>query len=173
VVLRYLHAHRTRDAEDILGDVFVQVVRKLPDFTGDERDFRAWVLTIARNRVIDAARRERRRVIQDGNGHGNEQLTEVLAARGGVEDAAQARLSLAETISVLEVLRRDQREVVFLRVFADLSVEEVAIVMGKTAGAIKALQARGLAAIRDELLRNPSPHPTACDLLRLSDVIPK
>ena len=61
-VLGYLRARRVPDAEDVVGDVFLQVARDLPRFKGDsDEDLRRWVMTIAHNRMADAARRRSRR----------------------------------------------------------------------------------------------------------------
>jgi RNA polymerase sigma-70 factor (ECF subfamily) len=60
---------------------------------------------------------------------------------------------LEKVQSVLETLSEDQRAVLLLRVVGDLSIEEVAKAIGKRPGAVKALQRRGLAAIRRELTR--------------------
>src|SRR5919201_1250418 len=63
-VLGYLRGLDSPDAEDLLGEVFVQVVRDLARFEGDERAFRAWLFTIAHNRFLDAKRRARRRPVE-------------------------------------------------------------------------------------------------------------
>ena len=61
-VLGYLRGQRVPEPDDLLGEVFLQVARSLPRFRGDEgEDLRRWVFTIARNRVIDDARRRSRR----------------------------------------------------------------------------------------------------------------
>ena len=63
----YLRAHGAAEPEDLAGEVFLQVVRGLDRFSGAERDFRAWVFTIAHRRLVDdapprrAGRRRRRR----------------------------------------------------------------------------------------------------------------
>jgi RNA polymerase sigma-70 factor (ECF subfamily) len=56
-------------------------------------------------------------------------------------------------LDLLAVLSPDQREVVLLRIVADLSVEEVGRMLGKSEGAIKALQHRALAALRRHFYR--------------------
>ena len=61
VVLRYLRASGAREPEDLLGEVFVQVVRNLAAFSGGASDMRAWVMTIAHSRLVDEWRRTRRR----------------------------------------------------------------------------------------------------------------
>lgn len=144
VVLRYLRAHGAREPEDLLGEVFVQVVRKLPGFLGGEQEFRAWIFTIARNRLIDEWRRLRKDPVLCAP---DEQLLKV-APTGDAEEDAMRRLSDQRVRSVIEGLSSDQRDVLFLRTFARLTIEEVARVVGKRPGAVKALQARGLAAIR-------------------------
>src|SRR5439155_1320271 len=54
---RYLRARGVRDADDVVGDTFVNVVRSIDGFAGDETAFRAWVFAIARNRATDELRR--------------------------------------------------------------------------------------------------------------------
>ncbi|GAB3842632.1 hypothetical protein GCM10029963_16010 [Micromonospora andamanensis] len=58
-LLRYLTALVGADAEDVASETWLQVARDLPTFTGGE--FRAWAVTIARNRAMDHLRRQRRR----------------------------------------------------------------------------------------------------------------
>jgi RNA polymerase sigma factor (sigma-70 family) len=109
IVLRYLSAHRAREPEDVLGEVFVQVVRKLGDFAGDERDFRAWVLTIARTRLIDEWRRDRRSPVDCVP-------DDALAACAGVGDAGEdalRQLTDERVRAIIERLSRDQRDVLF------------------------------------------------------------
>lgn len=148
-VLRYLRGHGAREADDLLGEVFVQVVRNVGSFTGAERDFRAWVFMIARNRLVDEWRR-------NGRTSADPVPHEVLLAHAGAgnaEDDALRRLGNADVLRILDQLTADQRDVLYLRFFAQLTVDEVAQVMGKRSGAIKQLQARGLAAIRREMLK--------------------
>ncbi len=143
-LLRYLKGHGAQAPEDLLGEVFVQVVRNLPSFEGEEREFRTWLFTIARNRLIDEWRAAGRSVIEPVD---HESLA-ALAGSGSVEDDAMHRLAEQRVMEVLARLTPDQHDVLFLRFFARLTIEEVAAVMGKRPGSVKALQARGLAAIR-------------------------
>jgi RNA polymerase sigma factor (sigma-70 family) len=66
------------------------------------------------------------------------------------EAEALARISPQEVVHLLSVLPEDQREVLTLRLVAGLTVEQVADVMGKSAGAIKQLQRRALIRLREE-----------------------
>lgn len=147
VVLRYLRARGAPEPEDLTGDVFVQVVRKLEQFSGDEGDLRGWVITIAHHRLIDSARSRARRPVDPVT-------DEVLAALSGSHDPgneAFAGLGTGDVQRAIKALSPDQQNVVFLRFIAGLNINEVAAAMGKKPGAVKALQARAVAALRRNL----------------------
>jgi RNA polymerase sigma-70 factor (ECF subfamily) len=146
-VLGYLRSSGAPEPEDTASEVFLQVARDLPRFSGDERQFRGWVFTIAHHRLIDARRRSARRPA--------EPVAEVPEPQPAASDAAaeeaMARISAESVHRVLAALSSDQRAVLLLRVLGDMSVEDVARAVGKRPGAVKALQRRGLAAVKREL----------------------
>jgi RNA polymerase sigma-70 factor, ECF subfamily len=147
-VASYLRWHRATDPDGLTNDVFAQVHRNLPRFEGDDQGFRSWVFTIAHHRMIDDRRRANRQPrLQDDLG------VEEHMGLGDVEDDAFAVLAHDRVRDLLTVLSPDQRDVVLLRIIADLSVEEVARMLDKREGAIKALQHRALAALRRHLDR--------------------
>ena len=76
---------------------------------------------------------------------------------GDVEEDAFASLAHDQVRDLVAVLSPDQRDVVLLRIVADLSVEDVARLLGKREGAVKALQHRALAALRRHLDDDPRP----------------
>lgn len=148
-LLRYLRARNVTDPEDLLGEIFVQVVRHVGNFDGSEAEFRAWVFAIARNRAIDEARRRVRHPVDPVE-------TDLLvrnAGTGDAEDDAVMALSGGEVRVLIERLTPDQRDVLLLRFFGQLTAEEVGRALGKNTGAVKTLQVRALAAIRRELTR--------------------
>ena len=146
-LLGYLRARRAAQPDDLLGEVMLQIVRDLQSFDGGERDFRAWVFTIAHHRLLDERRRSARRPAEPVP---TVQL-ERLGPRGDTEEDANRALT-AERVGRLSArLSEDQRNVILLRVLGDLTCEEVAGVVGKTSGAVKALQRRGFEAIKHEL----------------------
>ena len=145
-VLGYLRSNSAPDPEDIVGEVFLQVARDVEGFEGDERRFRAWVFTIAHHRLIDARRYAARRPV--------DLVEEPPEPEVGPDDAADealARIGADEVKRVLSCLTDDQQSVLMLRVIGDLTVDEVAKTIGKRPGAVKALQRRGLAAVKREL----------------------
>jgi RNA polymerase sigma-70 factor (ECF subfamily) len=132
-VLGYLRAQSVSDPEDVLGEVFLQVARDLRSVRGDELAVRKWVFTLARNRVIDDARRRSRRPVTTGG---------AVPDRPGPDPLEPIDPAL---VAAMDRLTPDQREVVVLRFVADLPIEAVARITGRTTGAVKALQHRALA----------------------------
>jgi RNA polymerase sigma-70 factor (ECF subfamily) len=148
VVLGYLRTNGAPDADDVLGETFLQVARDIATFEGDEPGFRSWVFTIAHHRLIDARRHSARRPV--------ELSPEPPEPEEPADDAAHealARIGTARVRTILAELSDDQRAVLLLRFVADLSVEDVARAVGKRPGAVKALQRRGLAAVKRLLTR--------------------
>jgi len=147
-ILGYLRANGAPDPEDVLSEVFLQVARDIARFDGEEKGFRSWVFTIAHHRLIDARRHSARRPIEL-----SAEPPEPGDRADDAADEALARIGLEEVQRVLEAISDDQRAVLLLRVVGDLSVEDVAKAVGKRPGAVKALQRRGLAAVKRELGR--------------------
>ncbi len=144
---RYLRARGVPEPDDVVGETFVKVVRYIDGFEGDEAAFRTWVFTIGRNLVVDDLRKRSRRPVDVSP---DEQLLKA-APRGDAEDDAMQDLATAHVEDVLAHLNVDQRDVLLLRILGDLTISEIAMVVGKKEGAVKMLQARGLAAIRRQI----------------------
>ena len=153
VLLGYLRARGAAEPEDLLAEVFTQAVRDLGSFEGGERDFRAWLFSIAHNRLVDEARRRARRPVEPAS-------DETIAARaetGNAETEAMDRVGSAEVTRLLSTLSEDQQSVLLLRVIGDLTVPEIARATGKRQGAVKQLQRRALLRLRKELGEGPYP----------------
>jgi RNA polymerase sigma-70 factor, ECF subfamily len=127
-------------ADDLVEQVFVDLIRTCATIRGDGRSLRAWLFRAARNDLRDWRRRAERR--------SDHELTAAAAAAlvGDAEDPADVAASSADPalVTALAELTPDQREVVELRVVADLSLAEVADLTGRTVGAVKLLQHRAL-----------------------------
>ena len=146
-MIGYLRARGVSQPDDVGAEVFLHVVRDLRRFKGEERDFRAWVLTIAHNRLVDERRSIKRRPVEvipvEEIEHGE--------VTGSAEEDALAKLSEQRVRRVLGCLSDDQQSVILLRVLGDLSIAQVAAVLSRTPDAVKALQRRGLATLKREL----------------------
>lgn len=145
-VLGYLRAKGVRDPEAVTSDVFLALLPKLHRVVGGADGLRKLVFCVAHARMVDDHRQSARRLDVVEYTSGDDPRTGKSA-----EDAAHAALASARVIEVLAILPDDQREVLSLRVVADLSLEQVAEIMGRSAGAVKQLQRRGLLAIRQAL----------------------
>lgn len=141
-VLGYLRVRGAVEPEDLLGEVFLQVARNLNGFRGDYPAFRSWVFTVAHHRVVDERRYRTRRPVEPGD------IPESALGSGNAEAEAIELLATGEVIGLLSTLTPEQRDVLVLRIVGDLSVEEVAQVVGRRPGAVKALQRRGLEKLR-------------------------
>jgi RNA polymerase sigma-70 factor (ECF subfamily) len=144
---RYLRARGVPEPDDVVGETFVKVVRYIDGFDGDEAAFRTWVFTIGRNLVVDDLRKRTRRPVDVVT---DDQLA-AAAPTGNAEDDAMGDLAVAHVEEILEHLSVDQRDVLLLRILGGLTIVEIAEVVGKKEGAVKMLQARGLAAIRTKI----------------------
>ena len=150
VVTGYLRLHGAAEPDDLASETFIGVFTGLAGFRGDEDALRSWVFTIAHRRLIDDWRRRSRRP----------QLTDddadlALLPGGDAEDDALIRVGTETVHRMCAGLPDDQRSVLLLRVLADLTVEQVAEVMGRSIGSVKALQRRGLRTLRDRLEKSP------------------
>ncbi len=142
-VAAYVRAKGLREVEDVTSEVFVAVFTGIGRFEGDEAALRSWVFTITHRRVIDGWRRSGRRPDPVPYEQEGDERTAPSA-----ESAALDALGEERALSLLSRLTDEQRDVLALRIIADLTVEEVAAVVGRPPGAVKALQRRGLASLR-------------------------
>jgi RNA polymerase sigma-70 factor, ECF subfamily len=139
-LLRYLKVVAPENAEDIAAETWVQVVRGLPRFTGDEAAWRAWLFTTARRRLLDQARLRKR--------HPAEPLDEIsvgdVPRTPGAEQIAMENLGTEWAMALLSQLPEQQAEVIMLRVVAGLDTDVVAEMLGRSPGAVRVAAHRGL-----------------------------
>jgi RNA polymerase sigma-70 factor, ECF subfamily len=146
-VLRYLRVMEPDEYEDLAADVWLETSDALQRFEGDETALRALAFTIARRRVLDLRRRRGRRATRPVP---SEQL---VAVAGDVEDEAMASLSTDAALRWIARLPPDQAQVLLLRVLADLPVSEVAAILDKRPGAVRALQHRAIRSLARQTSR--------------------
>lgn len=148
-VKAFAASRRVEDPEGVTNDVMLRVFQKIGSFAGDDAGFESWVFTIARNRIIDVHRASTRRVeIVDRDWNDHDEELDVSA-----EEVALDAIGLDETLLLLDLLTAEQREVIALRMIADLSLDQVATIVERPITAVKALQRRGLARLQKEILR--------------------
>lgn len=117
--------------------------------TGGAEGLRTLVFAIAHARLVDDLRRRARR----GNAVSYETWHDERTT-ASTEDEAVDRIGAAEVQALLEELPADQRDVLVLRIVGDLSLEQTAEAIGRSTGAVKQLQRRGLLVLRDRLQKS-------------------
>ena len=149
-LVRFLQAREFDAAEDIASETWLTIASKLGQFTGSEVEFRAWLFTIARSRLVDWQRRRQRRpeALVEPDGFPND------VAPHDTADATLATLDREAALAMIARLPADQGDVILLRLLADLDVAQVARIMGKRPGAVRMLQLRGYRAL-EQLMRAP------------------
>jgi RNA polymerase sigma factor (sigma-70 family) len=156
-VTGYLRVQGSAEPEDLTSEVFVAILRNLRNFQGDEAGFRSWVFTIAHRRLLDERRRRARRPPPESLTDRADALERESPAADDVEGAIDRSLGAERVRALCDRLVPDQRDVLLLRLLGDLSIEQIAGALGKTNGAVKALQRRGLAAVGRLLEREGVP----------------
>jgi RNA polymerase sigma-70 factor, ECF subfamily len=139
-LLRYLRVIAPEHAEDVASETWVQVVRGLPRFTGDETAWRAWLFTTARRRLLDQARLRKRHPAEPLDDVGPAEIPRTPDA----EQLAMENMATEAAMSLLSRLPQQQAEVIMLRVVAGLDTEVVADMLGRSPGAIRVAAHRGL-----------------------------
>lgn len=140
---RYAYARvgDTTAAEDMAGEAFLRALESLDSYEERGVPMQAWLFTIARNLVIDHLRKRR----------GHEVLRPDEVAVADEDDAAsevESSIELERVRKAMQDLTPDQREVVTLRFFGELSSPEVATIMGKKPGAVREMQRAAMDRLR-------------------------
>lgn len=125
-------------AEDLTSEVFVRMVEKIDRFAYRGRPLLSWLYTIARNLVTDYHRRARTLPMGE----------QLAVDRADLEEAVERGLTQRMLAAAIARLTEDQRQVILLKFIEGLDNETTARTLGKSVGAVKALQHRGLAALR-------------------------
>ena len=129
------------EAEDMTQQVFLSAFKSISSYKWKGTPFSAWLFRIAHNRIVDYLRKKSKRMTVP--------LDESLVSGGsnpGME--AERNMEIADLVSAARRLTDAQQEVISLRFAGGLPIAEVARVMGKSQGAIKALQHSAVAALR-------------------------
>ncbi|WP_090824560.1 MULTISPECIES: RNA polymerase sigma factor [unclassified Arthrobacter] len=143
-VLGYLTAKGVSDPEAVTQDVFLAVLPRLDDLSGGVSGLRTFIFSVAHARMVDEHRKHSR-----APEHHEFEPERDTRESSSAEAEAMMRLAPLEVMALLDHLGDDQREVLTLRIVAGLTVEQVAEIMGKTAGAVKQLQRRALITLRE------------------------
>lgn len=147
------HLGNIEAAEDVANRVFQRLLHDLHRGRGPTQALKPWLYRVAANLVVDDVRRQRLR--------NHAPLADDLPHDGPpVEDDVAQRMLARQARRALDALTAQQRDVLILRYLHDLELSEVADILETTVGAVKALQHRGLAALRRRLEALEAEEPT-------------
>ncbi|MCW2761861.1 MAG: hypothetical protein JWR85_2062 [Marmoricola sp.] len=126
-------------AEDLTAETFFRALRSMSTFRWQGKDFGAWLMTIARNLTTDHFKAGRTRLEST-----TEDMSTLDSATEGPEGAVLASLTNEALLEALSELPAEQRDCLVMRFLQGLSIAETAEALGRSAGAVKQLQLRGV-----------------------------
>jgi RNA polymerase sigma-70 factor (ECF subfamily) len=134
-MVRYL-ATFTNEPEDLSSEVWIKIAHSIKGFEGNAAAFKSWIYTIARNSAVDLARKKSRAG-----------TTVELSDSDWIGENS----SIVEIMDLIRRLPQEYSEIVLLRIVADLEVNAVAEIVGKTPGNVRVLTHRGLKQLNEML----------------------
>ena len=139
----YSRVREQTAAEDVTSEVFMKALRAMPRYQDTGRPFAAWLYQIAVNAIADRYRTQR-------PAHPLEDFHDLSIAGPALEDLAAHRDEVRRIWALVETLPHQQRTALVLKFQEDMKIEDIAIAMGKSSGAVKLLIHRGVTRLRDE-----------------------
>jgi RNA polymerase sigma-70 factor, ECF subfamily len=132
------------EAEDMTQQVFLNAIQSISSYSWKGMPFSSWLYRIAHNQIVDHLRKKSRRITVP--------LDDSMPIQADdPRRTAEQKLEIEEVLAASKSLTKAQREVISLRFGGELSIAECAKSMGKSEGAIKALQHSAIAALRKSL----------------------
>jgi RNA polymerase sigma-70 factor (ECF subfamily) len=126
-------------AEDLTSETFFRALRSMSSFTWQGKDFGAWLMTIARNLTMDHFKSSKTRL---------EMTTEDMSPHDSTTESPEAsvlaHLTNEALMTALKQLPTEQQECIIMRFLQGLSIAETAAALGRSDGAVKQLQLRGV-----------------------------
>jgi RNA polymerase sigma-70 factor (ECF subfamily) len=134
-------------AEDVTSEVFHHALANLPRFEWRGAPFGSWLMRIAANAIADRWRR------------GSRERTDALANDPASAEPSPEEIEIrAQLFCLVEELPVEQRKVVQMRFAEEKSIREIAQALGRTEGAVKQLQFRGMQTLREEAAKVSGKH---------------
>ncbi|MCF7917873.1 sigma-70 family RNA polymerase sigma factor [Candidatus Gracilibacteria bacterium] len=129
-------------AEDLTSETFLKALEKISTYNPKKASFSTWIFAIARNTVIDHYRTFK----------SESDIEDVwdIASSDDVEMQADARLAYERLQKHLQSFTTEQREILTLRFWQDMSYVEISEVLGKSEASVKMAASRGIAKLKKE-----------------------
>jgi RNA polymerase sigma-70 factor, ECF subfamily len=139
----YSRVREQTAAEDVTSEVFIKALKAMPRYQETGRPFAAWLYQIAVNAIADRYRSLRPT-------HALDDFHDLSVGGPAIEEAAEQRDEIRRIWRLVEELPLQQRTALVLKFQEDMKIEDIAIAMGKTPGAVKLLIHRGVSRLREE-----------------------
>lgn len=138
----YYKTHHKETAEDLTSQTFFKVVESMKKFDSNKGNFSAWLYSIAKNTVIDHYRTKRSEI----------DISDIwdLAGKDDVERDTEFRENLGKIEIYLKAFSSEQRDIILLRVWDNLSYKEISEIVGKSEANCKMIFSRAINQIRKE-----------------------
>ncbi|TSC96901.1 MAG: RNA polymerase sigma-70 factor, ECF subfamily [Parcubacteria group bacterium Athens0714_26] len=133
-------------AEDLTHEVFLNAWKRLSKYETREFPFSSWLYQIARNEVIDFYRTNKKNISLENIGEGTLKTIE--------SEDFDAVLSLEKIKVLIKFLKPDQQDVLIMRFIEDLSHDEIAAAIKKSAGAVRLIQYRAINSLKELYEKN-------------------
>lgn len=139
----YFKTTHKETAEDLTSLTFIKALEKIKTFNADKGTFSAWLYQIARNTVIDFYRTKKEAIDIDD--------VWDLAGNENIERDIDAKAKLQAIEKYLAKLKSEQREIIIMRVWLEMTYGEIAEVLGKSEASCKMSFSRAIAVLRKEM----------------------
>ena len=139
----YSRVREQTAAEDVTSEIFMKALKAMPRYQDTGRPFAAWLYQISVNAIADRYRTLRPAQPLDD-------FHDLSVAGPALEDLASHRDEIRRIWALVEGLPIQQRTALVLKFQEDMKIEDIAVVMGKSAGAVKLLIHRGVSRLREE-----------------------
>ena len=137
----YSRVREQTAAEDVTSEVFIKALKAMPRYQDTGRPFSAWLYQIAVNAIADRYRTLRPSQPLDD-------FHDLSVAGPALEDLATHRDEIRRIWSLVEELPGQQRTALVLKFQEDMKIDDIAVAMGKSPGAVKLLIHRGVSRLR-------------------------
>jgi RNA polymerase sigma-70 factor (ECF subfamily) len=146
----YLETGDTHRAEDLVQETFLLAFRSVKDLD-NPASFRSWLLKIAQNVAIDAARRDLARKRFSVVGSQSAQLNSVADKSADADEQAAQEETRQQILAFLRSLPEEYRLPLTLRYITGADYETICLQLGLTNGSLRGLLHRGLKLLRSKL----------------------
>lgn len=138
----YVRVRKQAEAEDLTQEVFIKALKAIGSYKIGKAPFASWLFRVAHNQVIDYVRKYSKNL--------ETSLDEAPPSVGAEDPVAmiERKFEIAELNAAMMELSPAQQEVISLRFIAELPIADVARILGKREGTVKALQFNGTASLR-------------------------